>query len=72
MLQNGGCNRKSTHLKLKDDDNIVMKFIPEKSKHSLVRCTPILIFFALRLYEKPQHVHIFQDFEKSFAIIILI
>ena len=29
MLQNGGCNRKSTILNLKDDDNIVMKFIPE-------------------------------------------
>ena len=29
ILQNGGCNRKSTLLDLKDDDNIVLKFIPE-------------------------------------------
>ena len=26
--QHDGCNRKSTLLHLKDDDNIVMKFIP--------------------------------------------
>ena len=29
MLQNGGCNRKSTLLDLKDDDDIVLEFIPE-------------------------------------------
>ena len=28
MLQNGGCNRKRTLVDLKDDDNIVMKFVP--------------------------------------------
>ena len=28
MLQNSGCNRKSTLLDLKDDDNSVMKNIP--------------------------------------------
>ena len=28
MLQNGGCNRKSTLLDLKDDDDFVLKFIP--------------------------------------------
>ena len=67
MLQNGGCNRKSTLLDLKDDDNIVLKFIPEYSLYSLVRCTPISVFFVLRLYEKPQHVHSFQDFLKIFC-----
>ena len=29
MFQNGGCNRKSTLLDLKDCDNIGLKFIPE-------------------------------------------
>ena len=28
MLQNGGCNWKSTLMDLKDGDNIVLKFIP--------------------------------------------
>ena len=67
MLQNGGCNRKCTLLDLKDDGYIVMKFIPGKSLYSLVRCTPISVFFVLRLYKKPQHIHSFQDFLKIFC-----
>ena len=67
MLQNGGCNWKSTFLDLKDDDNIVLKFIPEYSLYSLVKCTSISVFIVLRLYEKPQHVYSFQDFLKIFC-----
>ena len=70
MLQNGGCNRKNLFLDLKDDDNIVLKFIPEYSLYSLVRCTPISVFFVLRLYEKPQHVHSFHDFLKIFLLLL--
>ena len=72
MLQNGGCNRKSTLLAFKGDDDIVMKFIPEWSKYSLVRCTRISVFFfVFRLYEKPQHVQSFQDFKKFICYINL-
>ena len=67
MLKNSGCNRKSTLLDLKDGDNIVVKFIPGESLYSLVRCTPISVFCVLRYYEKPQHVHSFQDFLKIFC-----
>ena len=67
MLQNGGCNRKSTLLDLKDDDDIVLKFIPEWSLYSLVRCTPISVFFLSPTLLKPQHVHSFQDFLKIFC-----
>ena len=52
MLQNGGCNRKSTLLELKDDDDIVMKFIPKYSLYSLVICTPISVFFLFSDFTK--------------------
>ena len=62
MLQKGGCNRKRIVLDLKYGDNIVLKFILKQSLYSLVRCTPISVFFVLLIYEKPQHVHSFQEF----------
>ena len=62
MHQNSGCKRKRTVLYLKDGVNIVLKFILELSLYSLVRCTPISLFFVLGLYEKSQQVHSFQDF----------
>ena len=67
MLRNGGCDRKSTLPALKDDDNIVMNFIPGWSLYLLVRCAPISVFFLLRFYEKTQHVHSFLDFLKIFC-----
>ena len=52
MLQNGGCNRKSTLLDLKGDDDIVMKFIPEWSKYSLVSRTRVSVFFLFSDFTK--------------------
>ena len=70
MLQNGGCNRKSTPLDLKDDDDIVLKFIPERSLYSLVRCTPISVFLFSDFTKKPQHVYSFQDFFKNVLLLL--
>ena len=64
MFQNGGYNRKSTLLDLKDDVDIVLKFI-----EFIFTCKmyPNFSFFVLRLHEKPQYVHSFQEFLKIFC-----
>ena len=50
MLQNGGCNRKSTLLDLKDDDDFVLKFIPVN-----IRLSDVSLF----------HFFLFSDFTKK-------
>ena len=69
MLQNGGCNRKSTLLDLKDDDDIVLKFIPEKSLYSLVRCIPISVFFLFSDFTKNHNTFtVFKIFKKKMLL----
>ena len=67
MLHDGGCNRKSTLLDLKDDDDIVLKFTPEWSLYSLVRCTPISVCLFSDITKNHNKFTVFKIFFKIFC-----
>ena len=70
MLQNGGCNRKSTVLGLKDGDNIVLKFIPELILYSLVKCTLISLFFCSPTLQKTTSRSKFSRFFNNLQLLL--